>query len=173
VGSPQKSELKILIASELGADIEDGYEGQLKAAHELHGGADALKQASVKVPATFIARINKDLDEGKIGDMTALEAAEYIKKYLARVGDYLGHLADVMSGNAVSQFGRAEGMKTAMGIVEKMRREENEKLLRVIEEGDARPKPAVNRARKKRGSARERKAAEKKKPAKKAAKKKG
>jgi hypothetical protein len=170
--NPQKSQLKMLIANELGADIEDRREGQIKTAHELDGSCAALKQAAKKVPSTFMIQVEKDMDEGKIKDgMTALEIVELVKKYLLRTGDYLGHLSEVAGQEAVAQHGRAAGIKDAMDAIAAMRDKESAKLqqaLSMVEEVPEAPRTSASAARMERGSLAERR----KKPAKKIARKK-
>lgn len=176
MSNPQKSQLKMLIAHELGADIEDAYEREMAAAHQLEGGVEALKQAALKVPSELAKRVDQELGEGESfkDGMSRLEVAELVKKYLARAGVFLAHLATNESTKIAPQRGKAEGMKSAVELIAKAREAESVKLqeaLALVEEGP-RPVPAMNAARAERGSAAERRAAEaEKKTAKKPRKK--
>jgi hypothetical protein len=177
--SIEKSKLKMMVANNLGADIEDGLEGQLKAAHELDGAAESLKQVAKKVPADLAAKVDQDLDGGNIKDgMTPSQVAQYAKQYLTRVGDYLAHLSDVQRQKAITQFGRVDGMKDAMKIVQQMHDSESAKIValsKLGEESLVQPRTASESARREHGSAADRKAAAgkavKNTPKKKAAKK--
>jgi hypothetical protein len=158
-----KSELKMQIATNLGADIEDRVEGELKAAHELAGASDALKQAAIKVPRDLAAKIDTAVAEGEIKDMTALEAAEFAKKYLTKAGDYLAHLSVVERQKSDAQFGRVEGLKFAMETIQGVRDQEAERLqsvLDTIEEDGEPPRTEASAARGAHGSAADRKAQE-------------
>ncbi|NIT79749.1 MAG: hypothetical protein GWN58_33875 [Anaerolineae bacterium] len=159
----EKSQLKMQIANNIGADIEDRVEGELRAAHELLGAADALQQAALKVPRDLAAKVDTALAEGEIKDMTALEAAEFAKKYLAKAGDYLRHLSDVERSKASDQRSRVAGLKFAMDSLQKMRDEEAQRIQAVIdateEDGEA-PRTEASAARKAHGSVADRRAAE-------------
>ena len=105
-----KAQLKIAVANNLGADMEDRLEGEMKAAHELAGAAQALRQVAKKVPADLIAKLEADQEEGDKAIKDGLEAhlvVQLIKQWLTRAGDYLGHMADVEQQKAVAQGGRA------------------------------------------------------------------
>lgn len=176
--SIEKSKLKMLIANNLGADIEDGMEGQLKSAHELDGAANALKQAAKKVPHDLAARVDQELEEGKIKEgMTPPQVAQFAKQYLTRVGDFLAHLGDVAQQKAITLHGRVDGMKDAMKIVQNMHDSESAKILalsQMSEEALVQPRTASAMAKAEHGSAVDRKAAasKKKSPTKRAARKK-
>ena len=157
-----KCKLKVDIANHLGADIEDRVEGELKAAHELSGAADALKQAAIKVPRDLAAKIDTALAEGEIKDLGALEVAEFAKKYLAKAGDFLMHLSEMEKQKSVAQLGRVDGLRFAMESVKKMRDAEVQRIQAVldsIEEDGEPPRTQASLAREAHGSAADRKAA--------------
>ena len=133
--NPEKSQFKILVVNEIGNKVEDKYESELKSTHELAGGAEALRQAAIKVPAAFAAKIDAELEEGKIDEgMLPQHVAQYAKKYLARVGDFLRHLADVEQQKATSQGGRTAAIRDIIdNVLSKMREEESKKLQQAIE----------------------------------------
>lgn len=157
----EKSQLKMQIANNIGADIEDRVEGEMRAAHELSGASNALQQAALKVPRDLAAKIDTALAEGEIKDMGALEAAEFAKKYLAKAGDYLRHLSEVERQKASDQLGRVAGLKFAMESVQRMRDKEAERIqgaLDAMEAGEEAPRTEASAARKAHGSAADRKA---------------
>ena len=164
--NPHKAQMKISIANEIGADIEDQYEGQLKAAHEAAGSTAALRQAAQKIPAALIGEVDKDLKAGKIEDgLDAVRVGDLLRRWLTRVGDFLDHLADVEQQKAVAAGGRADGMKDAVELIAKMRRAEVVKLetsLELVKDGeggtpaDDAPRSAAEAARQANGTLEER-----------------
>ena len=131
-----KAQLKIAVANNLGADMEDRLEGEMKAAHELAGAAQALRQVAKKVPADLIAKLEADQEEGDKAIKDGLEAhlvVQLIKQWLTRAGDYIAHMADVEQQKAVAQGGRAAGLQDAMKLVKKMKDEETQKLQTFME----------------------------------------
>jgi len=175
----------MLMANELGADIEDAYERELKAAHQLEGAVEALKQAALKVPHDLAERVDQEMNEGESfkEGMSKLQVAELVKKYLGRAGVYLAHMAQNESKKVTEQLWRAQGLKDAMALVSKTREAESQKLqeaLALVESGEGGPRPTASpdAARAAHGTAAERRAAAKaakekpaKTPRKKAAKK--
>lgn len=165
-----KAQLKIAVANNLGADMEDRLEGEMKAAHELAGAAQALRQVAKKVPADLIAKLEADQEEGDKAIKDGLEAhlvVQLIKQWLTRAGDYLGHMADVEQQKAVAQGGRAAGLQDAMKLVKKMKDEETQKLQTFMElsaKGEeavlTAPRTAGEAARLEHGKAADRKEAE-------------
>jgi len=165
-----KAQLKIAVANNLGADMEDRLEGEMKAAHELAGAAQALRQVAKKVPADLIAKLEADQEEGDKAIKDGLEAhlvVQIIKQWLTRAGDYLGHMADVEQQKAVAQGGRASGLQDAMKLVKKMKDEETQKLQTFMElsaKGEeavlTAPRTAGEAARLEHGKAADRKEAE-------------
>jgi hypothetical protein len=133
--NPEKSQLKILIANNLGADLEDRMEGERKAMNELAGGAQALRQAGKKVVADLLAKLDAD-QTGDTAIPDGLEAhlvIQKIKQWLGRAGDYITHLADVEQQKAVAQGGRAAGLEDALKLLKKVQDEEAIKLQRMAE----------------------------------------
>jgi hypothetical protein len=166
-----KAQLKIAVANNLGADMEDRLEGEMKAAHELAGAAQALRQVAKKVPADLIARLEADQEEGDKAIKDGLEAhlvVQIIKQWLTRAGDYLAHMADVEQQKAVAQGGRASGLQDAMKLVKKMKDEETQKIQTFMElatKGEeagvlTAPRTAGEAARLEHGKAADRKEAE-------------
>ena len=168
----EKTELKILIATDIGASLEDRLEGEVKATHELSGASMALRQAAKKVPNDLVARVESD--ENIKDGMEEHLIRKVVKEYLARVGDYLMHLSDVEQQKAITQGGRVDGIRTAMDIVKKMRDTEVSRAQAAIAlaSSNAKGEPvrtAAEAARKENGTVAERREAEKKKPARKKA----
>ncbi len=165
-----KTQLTITLATEFGADLEDRLEGERKTMNELVGAYQALKQAATKVPADLVGLLQTSLEKGEeIKDgMDSAEVAQLIRKYLARVGDYLTHLAEVEQQKAIVEGGRVAGLADAMKLVQKRRDDEATKLQRMIEaakqiqndEVVADIRSAGEAARAEHGTAAERRAAE-------------
>lgn len=164
-----KAQLKILIANNLGATIEDRLEGERKAQYELQGSAHALKQAAQKVPHDLIAKLEREQQEGVNVIKDGLEAHHVvglIKLWLTKAGDFLGHLSDVEQQKAVIQGGRAAGLEEAMRIVKQMRDETTQRLQEIVARADADAAPplpeqrsAAAQARAEHGTLAERRAA--------------
>jgi hypothetical protein len=157
----EKSQLKIQLANNLGADIEDRLAGEQRAVHELEGANDALRQAAVKVPQDLAAKVDTALAEGELKDMTALEASEFAKKYLTKAGDYLMHLATMEKSKAEAQKARVQGLEFAMDTVKELRDAEVDRMqgvLNAIEEDEDPPRTEAELARKAHGSLAERRA---------------
>jgi hypothetical protein len=164
-----KAQLKILIANDLGATIEDRLEGERKSQYELQGAAVALKQAAQKVPRDLIAKLEREQTEGTNVIKDGLEAHHVIgliKLWLTKASDYLGHLADVEQQKAIIQGGRAAGLEDAMKIVQRMRDETVQRVQEIAAAADSdAPPPLVDRrseaaaARAEHGSVAERRAA--------------
>jgi hypothetical protein len=163
----EKANLKIMVVNNLGADIEDRVEGETRAAYELNGASQALRQAAVKVPRDLSAKVDASLKEGEIADgLDAMSVAGLVKKYLLKVENFLNHLADVENQKAVTQMGRVDGLRQAMQIIQKTKETEAKKIqvfAEAQERGDG-DEDSENRTvgslvRKERGSAADRKAA--------------
>jgi len=123
--SIEKSELKALVANNLGADFEDRFEAVQREFYQQTGSQQALEQASVKVPVQICAKIKTVLDEGGISDgMTPIQVAEFAIKQVMKCGDFLKHLAEQERHKQVIIGGRLEGLKDAMDIVTKMKETE-------------------------------------------------
>lgn len=161
----EKANLKIMVVNNLGADIEDRVEGEMKAAHELNGASQALRQAAIKIPRDLAAKVDASLKEGEIPEnLDAMAAAGLVKKYLMKAGEFLNHLADVEGQKAITQLGRVDGLRQAMQLVQKTKDEEVKKVQifaaaqEGTPEGEEPPRTAGSVARKERGSAADRKA---------------
>jgi hypothetical protein len=117
--SVEKSELKILIMNNVGADIEDRLEGAERTVHQLEGSMNALSQAAQTVPSQMCAKVEVLLGEGKVikDGMTALEVAELLKKYINKCGDFLTHLSQVAGKKLPTQQGEVVGLQVAIDIV--------------------------------------------------------
>lgn len=163
----EKSNLKILLANSFGADLEDRMEGEQRAAYELGGASDALRQAATRVPRDLCAKVDVALKEGEIKDgLEALQVASLIKKFLSKTGDFLNHLADVEHQKSIVQLGRVDGLKQAMKLIQDTRDQEAKKVQTFMEVAASDDEEVLtNRtsgsiARAEKGSASDRKAAE-------------
>lgn len=137
--SIEKSQFKVLIANDLGSDIEDRYEATLRSAYQLEGASEALKQSALKVPSQLAAKVDTIFKEGIIKDgMTALAVVELLKKYLGKSGEFLAHLSIVEAHKAQALHAEARGIKVAMGVIAKMREKEIEQMETTIAFEEAR-----------------------------------
>jgi hypothetical protein len=124
-----KSELKILIANNIGADIEDQLESSKRTVHQLEGAVAALGQAATAVPLGVIAKIDKILEEGVIkDDMPALQVYTLLKKYVTKCGDFLQHLSEVEKLKVTSQHGEVRGIEFSLGLIKKIKDDEIKKV---------------------------------------------
>jgi hypothetical protein len=162
----KKSMLIADVANDLGANLEDRVESEQKTASALAGGAEALKQAAIKVPRDLAARA--DNDQNIKDGMSEPEVRKMVKEYLTRTGDFLQHLSAVEQQKAITQGGIVDGLRQAMVLIQKRRDAETTKLKQMIalaEQEDAStpgaevPRTAAEAARTEHGSAAERKAA--------------
>lgn len=159
----EKSQLKMLVAGNLGASIEDRLESTGKTVNELMGGYAALHRASSKVPNDIIALVEKD-EEIKDG-LDAHIVRQKIKKYITRVGDYLEHLGEVSKQSAITQAGVVDGLRQAMDIIKKEHDAEAAKIeiATSIDEDSVigeTPRTMAEAAKNANGSSRERRAKE-------------
>lgn len=164
--SIEKSELKALIANNLGADFEDRVEALQRQFHQQTGAVQALDQAGTKIPVQVSAKIKTILDEGGIKDgMTPQQVAEFAIKQVMRCGDFLRHLAEQEKKKQVILGGKVEGLKEAMQMVLKMKTDELDKAdaaKAALESGEplrgdarpsgVRPGPSQASQRKRRGN---------------------
>ena len=129
----EKSKLKVLILNNLGADIEDKLDSEVKTTYELLGGSDALKQAAYKIPRDLAAKLDKAIKENELAETyTTLEAAELVKKYLTKVQDYLLHIAETEKFKSTTQKGCVNGLRSAMDIVQKQKLDEAKKIEQIL-----------------------------------------
>lgn len=126
----EKAKLKMLIANDLGADLEDRLDGERRTANELAGAASGLKQAAIKIQAQLAARA--DEDEVCRDGMEEHEVRKIVKQYITRACDFMNHLGAVEEQKAIAQGGRVEGIQQAMELVQKVRDTEAKNIQRLI-----------------------------------------
>jgi hypothetical protein len=127
--SIDKSELKILIVNNIGADIEDQLESSKRTVHQLEGAVAALSQAATAVPLGINAKIDKIFEEGVIkDDMPALQVYTLLKKYVTKCGDFLQHLSEVEKLKVTSQSGEVRGIEFSLGLIKKIKDAEIKKV---------------------------------------------
>jgi len=179
--NPNKSMLTVEITSDLGNDLEDRLESEVKTANELAGAAAALDQAAIKVHSGLVA---KSKDDANIKDgLTREEVLKLVIDYVTRAGDYLKAMSQAEQQKATTQGGRVEGMQAVVAVLKKKREVETKKLQMMIalakeqeqaeKKGEEAPRTAAEMARAEHGSAADRRTAERsEKVTKKTAKKK-
>lgn len=119
----EKAELKILIATDIGASIEDLCEAAKKDMYRQEGAVLSFG-AAAKAAEGLCAAVNADLDEDKI----SMEQAELIKLWLTRAANAarnLGRGAENLGNVACGKIAALEG---AMKLTEDYRRVEQLKL---------------------------------------------
>jgi len=161
--SLEKSELKVLIANNLGAEIEDQYDESVRLAYGLEEAAKIIKQAAKSLVVQLCKAVEEDIASGTISDqLPALKVAELVKKYIIRSGMLLDNIADTKKQLSIARHGEATGLKIAMGVVSRSCDKELEKIKAVQEHvaagsppvrGDARPSgvrpgPSISSVRK-------------------------
>lgn len=137
--NPAKSQLKMLVAEELGRD----YEKQAEATHEKmcehRGGKAAFVHVAGKI-GELGAHIDKDLEEGRIEEIVGepLKVAAYAKQYIKRCIGVCDNLATAAEVAIHRHTGKEIGLMDAAKRALKMRDEESNKLdayQKALEEG--------------------------------------
>lgn len=164
--NPNKSMLTVEITNDLGNDLEDRLESEVKTANELAGAAAALDQAAIKVHSGLVAKAK---DDANIKDgLTREEVLKLVINYVTRAGDYLKAMSSAEQQKAITQGGRVEGMQAVVAVLKKKREAETKKLQMMIalakeqeqaeEKGEEVPRTAAEMARAEHGSAADRRA---------------
>ena len=195
---PDKAELKIQTANDIGASIEDQLDAAIRTQHQYEGGQIALV-ATTKNFAGILAQLDKDLAEGKLDpkelDISSADALHaIIKRWLGKTIGSIMSQKDALKSSEIAASGMVTGIKRCMEIPKKIMDAEREKLeglLQAIEEGQVvkdpetgdfvakadgepggRPPPRVAGARPENPLANRKKTASKKRPARKPRKRK-
>ena len=130
-----KSEIKILTANNIGADLEDMQEAAQRAEYTHEGARKALAEAGVKV-AQLAGHIERDLEEGKI-DVAELKEPLGIERLLKRyLGKAIGVLDNLHEGAKIAHAtsaGMASAYKKSMGVSKKVKDDEIAKVKGLLE----------------------------------------
>jgi hypothetical protein len=122
--SIEKAELKILIATDIGASIEDSLEAAKKDMYRQEGAVTSFGQAA-KACEMLCEVVNKDLDEGRVASM---ELAEAIKLWLTRAANAQRNLARNAENGGMSAGGKVTALEGAIALIAKYRQVEQLKI---------------------------------------------
>lgn len=139
--NPEKAELKILVANDIGATIEDSLEAAGREMQRQEGAVTAFAQAA-KACEMLCEVVNKDLDEGKI---TSMELAEAAKLWLTRAANAQRNLGRQAENLVMAASGKVAALESAVAIIAKYRHAEQLKVAaaRVLETETPAAAPAV------------------------------
>lgn len=141
--SIEKSELKILISNNIGSLLEDQRDTAQASIHSLDGARIALSSSLQNIDQ-LKQHINKDLEEGTIGELTSNdEVSDYVKRYIDRC---IGAIRNQLQGIEVAKLktvGSLEAYQKSMKIIEKEIEDEKAKMkaVELFESGDSDSKP--------------------------------
>lgn len=127
--NPQKVEIKMLTAQELGKSLEGERDAVEKEVFRTDGAFQALRASIPKVQA-LLAEVDKDLENGEIEKVAGepLQVLALIKRWIQRsvgVVDNLATSAEIQHHRTV---GRQKGLEQAVQLVFKTFNEERTKL---------------------------------------------
>jgi len=122
--SLEKSELKIAVATDIGASIEDSYEAAKKEMYRQEGAVTSFGQAA-KACEMLCEVVNKDLDEGRVPSM---EHAEMIKLWITRAANAQRNLARNAENMGMSACGKVSALEGAVALISKYRQVEQLKI---------------------------------------------
>jgi hypothetical protein len=134
-----KADVKIDVATEIGARIEDVLEGARKDVLRQEGATSAFYQAA-KACEDAALHVDKDMDEGKFG----LEVAAHIKRYVDRCANATRNLAKQSEALHLIAMGKSTSFEMSVKLVEKFRTEEQAKvtaLREALANGSLKPAP--------------------------------
>lgn len=131
-----KAELKIAIATDIGATIEDSLEAAKKEMQQYDGAIMAFAKAA-KACELLASHVDKDLDEGKYG----LETAEIVKRYIERSAQVNRTLCKEAENLSISASGKISAFENAVATINKYREAERLKVIsaRVMEPSPGMP----------------------------------
>ena len=119
-----KAELKIAVATDIGASIEDTFEAAKKDMYRQEGAINAYSQAA-KACELLCEHVNKDLEEGKI---ESLETADLVKHWLTRAANAQRTLVRNAENLGMAASGRVAGLEQTVELVRKYRDAEKLKI---------------------------------------------
>ena len=126
--NPLKSEVKILVAENIGREMEGFAEGAQKQVHMQQGAKEGLEHAAQKV-AELLEHIDKDFDNGGLeGFKNPLKVMEYAKRYIKRSIGVIDNLARVAEISKIKYGGKEKGFSEAAAHINKLWKEEKTKL---------------------------------------------
>lgn len=143
--NPMKAQVKMLTVEALGNDMDDLLEGAQVNLHKAAGGVEYLAKANEGLKS-ISARVDKDLDDGKITDsMKAMDVAKYVKKMLGMAGQSLNDVALQAQTAKLAADGQVAGIKKCVGMTKKVFDEEALKLEAYLARAEKAAKEAAER----------------------------
>lgn len=119
----EKAELKIAVATDLGAAVEDIFEAARKDMYRQEGAVTSFGQAA-KACELMAEHVNKDVDDGVYG----LEVAEKIKLYLTRAANAQRNLGRNAENLGMAASGKVAALEGAVALISKYRDVERMKI---------------------------------------------
>jgi hypothetical protein len=113
--SADKSEVKVATAHAIGVRLDDFLEAVQREVQQTEGAHSALARAAAAVSA-LLARVDADMDEGKITD---LEQAKLAKDWVTRAADVCRALATQSQTQHAQAQGKVAAMTVGVKIVKK------------------------------------------------------
>jgi len=120
----EKAELKILVATDIGASIEDSFEAAKKEMCRQEGAVGAFVQAA-KACEQLCEHVDKDVEEGKI---ESLEVAVVVKRWITRTADIQRNLQRRAENLGMAAAGKVSALEQTVALVSKYRQIEEVKL---------------------------------------------
>ena len=120
----EKAELKINIANDIGASVEDSFESAKKEMYRQEGALSSFGQAA-KACEMLVEVVNKDLAEGKI---ESLEHANEIKLWLTRAANAQRNLARQAENLGMAASGKVAALEQTVAMIAKYRHAEELKI---------------------------------------------
>jgi len=133
----QKSEMKMMLAQDIGKQFEEREKGLWSEAHRLEGANGALKQGAEKLESLKVF-YNKEVDEDRLEEKDLAG----ILRAIDRCQGVLINLAELAHAQKLVKQGEAQGAKTALDMIEKIYEDERTKIgnvLQAVEEGKITP----------------------------------
>lgn len=119
-----KSELKQLVAHEIGVRMDDAREAIHRDAAVLEGKQNGLNEGAKAVEA-LCASVDKDVEDGKMD----LEQATLVKRYLVRGVHALQTMAQQIGNQRITAAGRAQGVEHGIALLKGVIDEEKKKAV--------------------------------------------
>lgn len=126
--SAEKSDIKINVANDLGARIEDMLEAARAEVVRYEGASMALSQAG-KACVGMMAHVDKDLSDGSYD----IPTGTCVKRYIERCANSAAGLQAQAENARVMALGKIQALTAGVGILDKYREEEASKAKRLRE----------------------------------------
>lgn len=129
-----KSELKQMVAHEVGVRVEDALDAAKRDLSALEGRQGAFADGS-KACEAMLAAVDKDIEDGKYD----LAAAEHVKRYVLRCGHALNNLAMNASNLRIAQTGKVQAFQHTVSLLQNMVEVEKAKAAALVSAESAPP----------------------------------